>query len=351
MTHLFRSAAVAALLAGTAFANDGFGGLSATGLQFEKTGAVAMKSEDLSISQKEITVSYVFRNATAEDVSGEIIFPLPPIALAEIYESEFAIPKDELDKDNIVGFSAKVDGKDVTVTTDRIAVLPKRVDDPLPASAGYTDPGTDVTERLTALGIPLSLNYDKVTAALAALPEADQKALESAGVIGLLEGQPPYPQWSIIERYHWTQTFPAGKDVAIAHRYRSAFPGGVFIWKERPTEDDSWQAELTKKYCVDNGTAKAILTALEQQGEPADGYHGGMAYYIDYVLTTANTWAGPIGSFKLTIDKGDPKNVISLCIDGIKKTGPTTFVVEKKDFTPKSDISILLVPDNSTLPH
>ncbi len=65
--------------------------------------------------------------------------------------------------------------------------------------------------------------------------------------------------------------------------------------------------------------------------------------YHDYVLTTANTWSGPIGTFKLTIDKGSPKNVLSLCVDGIKKTGPTTFVVEKKNFTPDADLNLLIV--------
>lgn len=347
--RMLRLAALAALLAGTAAANDGFGGLSATGLQFEKTGAVAMVSEDLRIAMDQITVGYVFRNETAEDVTGEVIFPLPPISLSGIYESEFAIPREELDKENIVGFTATVDGKAVEVKTDRIAVLPTPSEEEKPASAEYSDPGKDVTERLTALGIPLSLSMEKVSAALNALSDADKKALESEGLVFLIEGEPPGPLWSLIERYHWTQTFPAGKEVAISHWYRAAYPGGVFIWKEKPTEDDSWQAHLTEKYCIDGGTAKAIMKALEPQGEPGEGYFGGMAYQVDYVLTTANTWKGPIGKFKLTIAKGDEKSVISLCVDGIRKTGPTTFVVEKKDFTPESDISILVVPDVSTL--
>jgi hypothetical protein len=60
------------------------------------------------------------------------------------------------------------------------------------------------------------------------------------------------------------------------------------------------------------------------------------------VLRTANSWAGPIGKFRLTLDKGAAENVISLCADGLKKTGPTTFVMEKANFTPTSDLEILL---------
>ena len=75
------------------------------------------------------------------------------------------------------------------------------------------------------------------------------------------------------------------------------------------------------------------------------GYSGNYisAYNIAYVLRTANSWAGPIGKFTLTLDKGDPANVISLCAEGVKKTGPTTFVIEKTDYAPDRDLEILTV--------
>ncbi|BCW86989.1 hypothetical protein sos41_01150 [Alphaproteobacteria bacterium SO-S41] len=343
--------ALAAVLAAPAFANDGFGGLTATGLQFDQTGVVQMLSEDLYLSLEKIKVAYVFRHSGDEDLTGEVIFPLPPINLGSINESDFAIDREQLDKENIVNFTATVDGKAVAVKTDRIAVMeaPYGETEP-PASRGYNDPGTDITAVLTKYKIPLSLDFAKVSAALVKLPQAAKDDLTKLGYAGF-DDNGGYPLWSIIERYHWTQTFPHGKDVKIAHSYDGAFPGGIFIWKGKPTSDDTWQAELTKKYCIDTGTGKAILNALRLEGEGADQYSVGTAYYVDYVLTTANTWAGPIGDFKLTIDKGNAKNVISLCVDGIKKTGPTTFVVEKKNFTPASDISILLIPDKSTMPQ
>lgn len=69
----------------------------------------------------------------------------------------------------------------------------------------------------------------------------------------------------------------------------------------------------------------------------------GTAYNIAYVLRTANSWAGPIGQFRLTLDKGAVENVISLCVTEIQKTGPTTFVVERTDYTPDRDLEILIV--------
>ena len=50
-----------------------------------------------------------------------------------------------------------------------------------------------------------------------------------------------------------------------------------------------------------------------------------MEQRLDYVLTTGGNWAlGTIGDFKLTIDKGDPENLVSFCGENVKKTGPTT---------------------------
>lgn len=342
--------ALAAVLAAPGFGNDGFGGLTATGLQFDQTGVVQMLSEDLYLSLDKIKVAYVFRHSGDEDLTGEVIFPLPPINLGAINESDFAIDRAQLDKENIVNFTATVEGKKVAVKTDRIAVIePPYGEKERPASETYTAPGEDITATLAKYNIPLSLDFGKVVAALAKLPQAAKDDLTKLGYAGF-DDNGGYPMWSIIERYHWTQTFPHGKDIKIEHAYDGAFPGGVFMLTDKE-DPASYQAELNKKYCVDAGTLKAMKNALTKSGEGDEIYYGGTAYYVDYVLTTANTWAGPIGDFKLTIDKGNAKNVISLCVDGIKKTGPTTFVVEKKNFTPASDISILLIPDKSTMPQ
>jgi Domain of unknown function (DUF4424) len=84
------------------------------------------------------------------------------------------------------------------------------------------------------------------------------------------------------------------------------------------------------------------MKALAVTGEDGSEYSAGMAYNIAYVLRTANSWAGPIGKFRLTLDKGAAGNVISLCADGVTKTGPTTFVIEKTDYVPDRDLQILV---------
>ena len=51
---------------------------------------------------------------------------------------------------------------------------------------------------------------------------------------------------------------------------------------------------------------------------------------------------GPIGRFRLTLDKVAPANILSLCWDGLSKTGPTTFESVKQDFLPDCDIRLLV---------
>lgn len=335
----------ALLLATPTLANDGFGGLSATRLTFGQTDAVAMEEEKLFIGIDKVAVDYVFRNTTDQDITGEVIFPLPPVAVWAGYEAMMNLPED-LTQEDLVGFTATVDGQPVTVTIDRIAVLEDGFDEENPPSKQYDNPGRDVTADLERLGIPLTLDYLAVREVLLAFPEEKRNELAALGLAEYYEGDaanaiPPdvYGAWAIVTRYHWTQTFPVGKVVKISHSYTNRPPGGLFYWSDPPEE---YQTYLKDQYCIDEGTSKALAKALKNpEGDEFGNY--GTAYNISYVLRTANSWAGPIGKFTLTLDKGDPKNVISLCAEGVKKTGTTTFVVEKTDYSPDRDLEVLIV--------
>jgi hypothetical protein len=95
-----------------------------------------------------------------------------------------------------------------------------------------------------------------------------------------------------------------------------------------------------KRFCVDDGTQRAmdaIASAARSKNFLAQERH------IQYVLSTGANWTGGIGKFHLTIDKGAPDNIISLCMNDIQKTGPTKFEVFKTDFSPEKDLDILIV--------
>jgi hypothetical protein len=67
----------------------------------------------------------------------------------------------------------------------------------------------------------------------------------------------------------------------------------------------------------------------------------GGAIISEYVLQTAKTPAGPIGKFRLTVNKGDPANVVSLRGLDLAVTGTTTLEAEWTNFVPDGDLLIL----------
>jgi hypothetical protein len=64
---------------------------------------------------------------------------------------------------------------------------------------------------------------------------------------------------------------------------------------------------------------------------------------VHYVLTTGANWKGTIEKFKLSLVKAKPAEKISLCIPDTKRVSPTTFVVERSNFTPTEDLRVLFV--------
>lgn len=350
-----RISLVLAVLVGSALpanANDGFGGLSSVGLTFDQTEAVEMVEENLFISIDKVAVDYVCRNTTGAYVTGEVIFPLPPVHVWTSWESSMNLPEDGTKLD-IVDFTATVDGQPVQVTIDKIAVIEEPWEENRSLSEQYDTPGRDVTAELARFGLPLTLDVQSIRETLLAMSPEDQAATKAAGIADYWQGDPAtdtspdaYGLWSIVTRYHWTQTFPAGAEVRISHAYTNRPLGGLFYWTNPP---EDWNAYLIDQYCIDEGTSKAMARALDNKD--ADEFNDfGISYHIAYVLRTANSWAGPVGKFKLTLDKGDPKNVISLCAEGIRKTGPTTFVIEKTNYTPDSDLEIMIVLPGDSRP-
>ncbi len=330
-------------LATPTLANDGFGGLSATGLTFGQTEAVAMEEENLFIGIDRIAVDYVFRNLTDADVTGEVIFPLPPIPVGQVLESQWNLPEDP-DRENLVGFTATVDGRPVAVSVDRIAVVePEPTEAWVPSSTQYDTPGRDVTADLARLGLPLTLNGESVMAALTALSPEERAEATALGLAEFYDDGTEYayafPRWSVLIRYHWTQTFPAGQPVEISHTYENRSPGGIFGWSHPP---EDYMQDVVDLYCIDDSTSKGLARALAQPPLDGEVYSMGMSWNISYILRTANSWAGPIQRFRLTVDKGDTRNIVSLCAEGITKTGPTTFVMEKTDYVPDRDLHILI---------
>jgi hypothetical protein len=68
------------------------------------------------------------------------------------------------------------------------------------------------------------------------------------------------------------------------------------------------------------------------------------ALATEYVLSTGNNWKGPIGRFRLVLDKLKYENVMSLSWAGsLGSNSPTTFGYARENFAPKEDIKLLIL--------
>ncbi len=322
-----RLALAAALLwtAAPALANDGYAGLGAGGLAFGETEDVEMASEDLFLSRGEVKVDYVFRNVSTQDVETWVAFQLPP--MAPMYaEMDTALPDAvrEAGPLNYMDFTATVDGRPVALETElRFYRLCADCEEAGWGFGFFDRQDDELTERLMALGVPESYDLAIIRAWFARLPAAERRALLAEGLFNAAD-LGPMPMYWMSVRFYWRQTFPAGGEVSISHAYRPVLGATV------PMLDRA----MIDAFCVDEDTQRSLRRA--------EGRNNGQQY-LEYILKTAGTWRGPIGRFRMTVDKGDPHDIVSFCATGVKKTSPTTFVVEKRDYGPRDDIRIMFV--------
>ncbi|GGF60420.1 hypothetical protein GCM10007301_20180 [Azorhizobium oxalatiphilum] len=315
-------------------ANDTTAHLDAGGLIFVQNDVVEMKSEDLFISTEEVRVRYVFRNTTKEDQKLLVAFPMPDIALSE---GDLSIPDNA--SDNFLDFKTTVDGKPVTTELEQKAIALT----------------LDRTEVLRKLNIPLAPYKEGVVKALDALPADKGKELVAMGLVSIDEfdagkgWERHYaPRWTLRSTYYWTQTFPTGRDIVVEHRYKPSVGGsaGTLVGYKSPDMSmiENEQRQMAQTYCIDKTFLSAVDRATKAQKDGSGPPFSDLR--VHYILKTGANWSGPIGDFKLTVDKGKPENLVSFCGKDVKKISPTQFQMTAKDFWPTQDLGILIL-----LPH
>ena len=326
----FGAAALAALPV-AARANDTMAELAAGGLTFVAADNVSMRSEDLYISPKEVRVDYVFHNDGREDRTALVAFPMPDVEGS----GDFMVSVPNPDSDNFMNFSVAIDGRPVTPAIDRHAFA---VD-------------VEITGDLAAHAVPLLPFGDATAQALAALPKDLLADWIERGIVVPMDyddgsgWKTDYvPMWKLKTTYWWRTTFPAGRDLKVAHRYTpsvGATAGLNFLGygDNGPFTGEDFEREK-QRFCFDDAFLKAVARRMEVAGAEESYLQES---WISYVLTTGANWGGTIGRFHLTVDKGDADTLVSFCGDGVRKTGPTTFELTADDFYPERDIDIALV--------
>lgn len=329
-------ATVALLLLGVsaAQADDGAASVAIGGIQLKREANISMDKEVLRISRAKVAVDYDFVNESDRDISTVVEFPIPA------YDVGVDEPGGSRNFDD---FRLWIDGRPVSYRSEIHAILS----------------GKDYTALLEGLGIDIAsfggwgVENNKEVGPITKLPAAKLHELSKLGLIpsdGSL-----IPQWLDTKTIYWTQLFPAHKIIHIRHEYTPAvgfesIPPDIF----GPVNLDRYITEHSRKNiadaCVDAGLQKELVRRATERYKPNEDVIP--VAWVDFILTTANTWKTPIKDFTLIIDRQPTlpyigrSEYVSLCWDGpITKLGTHTFVAHKVNFVPVRELHVVFFSD------
>jgi hypothetical protein len=320
----------AAALTCAAKANDSTAELATGGLIFVHNDKIEMRSEDLYISTREVRVRYVFGNKTSGDVTVLVAFPMPDVRV-EAQDTNVALPTE--DPVNLLGFETKVNGRPVTTKVEQHVFAA----------------GIDRTELLRSLNIPLAPHLSATNDALNRLPREKWDELIRIGLAEIEEFDAGKgmqrvlsARWVLRTTFYWEQTFPAGGETVIEHRYRPSVGGtaGTVVGM-RPAGRNPLLSNYEAKYCIEPSFVAAVKRAAKAAGDE----HSPPFFEerLDYILRTGANWSGPIKNFRLVVDKGDPDNLVTFCGEGVKKIAPTQFEIRQQDYFPTAVLSVIIL--------
>lgn len=351
--------------AASALANDSSSELAAGGVVLTRNDSITMQREDLTLAPDQVTVRYEMRNNTSAPITLRVAFPLPDVPVGtpagksvrgpDGKDIAYNVAMRDVTDPNYLGFFVSVDGKALTTETDIHAFLPD---------------GRDIVKDLYRIGgwglvlRPMYYEIDPTMRTVDAFdvgPTIHQALLKLHAVDG--DAKAAMPLWSTRVTLHWMQTFKPGVTI-VEHRYRpvigsmlvaSVGPDHAKVDAENGTWIGSGSADFGKDFCI-AGESEAAFRALYRKlvatEAHKDGYLGGMT--LGYILRTARNWAGPIGTFHLTIKSGDPAGgerdrtvgAISACTDfPLKETGERQWEATVTNYVPTRDLRILMLPD------
>jgi hypothetical protein len=310
-------------------ADPGAASFALGGLQFRKEPRISMVKENLKFEDEtpddseipgvdiKVTAEYEFQNLTDQAVTIAMAFPLPDDVCSSA-NSPFANFAED-------SFHVWVEGRERKYGTEARAFGSS---DYYPTST--SDPKKDYTGVLRDFGIEADSCKPKDSMA--------QAAKAKLVTLGLLDKETNTAIWTVRRKYYWTQAFPAGKITHIKVEYPAQVGyTDVYLgkgWDKGVVQgsEEFWTREL-KRTCGGAGLQKKVVGQMSQPDSFVK------AYWLDFILVTANYWNGPIKDFALTVKTSNPN--VNFCWDGpVKRTDAKHIVATAHDFSPTRDLHI-----------
>jgi hypothetical protein len=311
------------------------------GLVYLNNKDIRIAVEELRISHDLITVDYTFVNSARRSIAVEMAFPMP----LWVTEGPDAGPEDS-------EFKVSVNNQTHMPTTELVV--------------WYGQPAQDVTSLFKEANVSprVEIAPDSLREKLEEIPNENCNDRNSG----------PSPcTWVVQNVAKWHQDFPSGT-TNIHITYKPSVGGDYYFRKASPDRkslldrqnpngfgignfylrtidrdktgkhvahpyrpSDKWI--MRHKFCVDPPFENALNKRLEADELSSTGYA------FNYVLETGRHWNGPIGRFRLVVEKKYPTDLVSFCPAGAKKISPTEFEWKAANFEPRGEISVLFVTD------
>jgi hypothetical protein len=319
-------------------ADDGAASIAAGGIVVMKREArVTMAKEVLQISPSKVIVDYDFRNDSNEDITTEVAFPIPD------YDNDL-----DRNRDSVPAFDdflLWVDGAPARYQVEARAFL---------KDTEYTQLLTSMRVEVASFGHgPLlgdvidGRGHRRILAEsqdIQRLTAGQRKQLEELGLLDEESGDEP--QWRVKKKYYWQQTFPAHKVVHISHEYSPVRGSENSVGYGLGSNPDKYAAEEIKSFCLDG----PLHTTLQRIADGQDKDKTASYNYVDFILTTANTWTTPIKDFTLIVERPHWKNnrgendlgdYVSFCWDGpVTKIDADHFSAHTVNLIPAKELRI-----------
>lgn len=318
-----------------AVADDGYAEMGLGGLiSLAKTDKVAMKAESLEISPRLVKVTLDFENLTQSRMTFPVIFPMPTYTTETPGFSWAGMPGD---------FDVRVDGRKASFRT-RVRAL----------DCGFLSqrslPCKDVTKSLKAVGLtdrqialfPVASPFKRIlgAGAVPGLTPPQKKALRKMLLVredGPWQQDkplepPPYPTWAVEVSYLWQMTLSARSMVRVEHQYAPFASGGSAGYLNEQV--------LRKEFCADDSFIDA-WKKLPASGPYSSSETPVGGVIVQYVLTSANTWSGPIQDFTLRLLKDAPDELIAACFPAPFHEDSNALEVRVSNFAPKRNLRVV----------
>jgi hypothetical protein len=300
-------------------ADDGAASIAAGGLVMKREVRISMAKEVLFISMEKVIVDYDFRNDTDTDITTEVAFPIPKY-------SEMSL--DELSPTfaGFDNFKLWIEGKPAPFDVETKAI----------------SHGKDYSGLLKSFHIDIAnFGYKSSNDHRSQIEKLSTTQKARLMKAGLIDGSLSHDAlWSVDKKFYWSQTFPAHKTVHIRHEYAPVVGNSNNIyWFDKSADAQNDAIEGAKSFCADVSLLKILKPLQERDNRPLP------LNYVDFILTTANTWKRPIEDFTLIVERpheqGTLQSFVSFCWDGpVTKLDADHFSAHAVNLIPTKELHI-----------